>query len=257
MEYAPIPKHKLFQNLNGIRFNRLIVLGYVGRVGANNQWHCLCDCGLETIVSGGNLKSKHTISCGCFHKEQTSKSVKKHGKTNSPEYKIWSGMKTRCSDLSNEKYGGRGIFVCERWINSFENFIADMGQRPSSKHSIERINNNGNYEPTNCRWATDIEQAWNRRNTRKDIFDGKIYSLKEISELTQIPKSLIIFRFASGKRGNELLKDKHYNRQSITFNGITDTCAGWARRTGLTEDTISQRLRRDKWSVEKTLTTGV
>lgn len=257
MQYTPIPKHRLFQDLTGMKFNHLTVLGYVGRIGANNQWNCLCDCGNQKIVCGGNLKSNHTTSCGCFHKDQTSKATKTHGLSKSIEYAIWAGMKSRCSDLDNQKYGGRGIRVCDRWINSFENFYLDMGLRPSASHSIERIDVNGNYEPSNCKWATNEEQAWNRRNTRKDVLNGVKKSLLEISIETGTPKMLLIYRYAAGKHGNDLLKPKNPHFKLLTFNGITDTCAGWSRRTGIKSDTISQRLRRDKWSIKDALTKGV
>jgi hypothetical protein len=257
MQYANIPKHKLFQDLTGMKFNMLLVIGFIGRIGSNNQWECLCDCGNKKIIAAGNLKNNHTTSCGCFHKEQTSKKSKTHGLTKSNEYQVWAGMKSRCSDLNNSKYGGRGIKVCERWINSFENFLNDMGFRPSKNHSIERIDVNGDYEPSNCKWATVEEQSWNKRNTRSTILDNQKKSLIEISKAFEIPKSLLVSRYAQGKRGNNLLKQKYAHFKLITFNGITDTCSGWAKRIGLKADTVSQRLRRNKWSVEKTLTTGV
>lgn len=155
-----------FIDLSGKRFGRLVVIEKTDRrSGTNAIWKCKCDCGKETFVSSGNLRSENTTSCGCLNKEL----VIIHGQYQSSEYYAWQHIKDRCYNLKNKRYkdyGGRGITVCDRWKDSFENFLADMGPKPSNKHSIDRIDNDGNYEPKNCKWSTATEQARNQRNQR-------------------------------------------------------------------------------------------
>ena len=160
---------KVTIDLTGQKFGRLIVLKRASNklMPSGQQrirWRCLCECGKIVTVGGQNIKSGETKSCGCWNRDR----LFKHGQSLTPEHAAWSGMKARCLNPKNSAYnyyGGRGITVCGRWQdkNGYLNFIADMGLRPTSQHSLDRINVNGNYEPTNCRWATKEQQMENRR----------------------------------------------------------------------------------------------
>lgn len=147
-------------------------------------------CGAEFIAYINNIKKLHTLSCGCKASRKTAAERGfKHGCTsdlgNTTEYNTWAAMKSRCYNKGKrdyKNYGGRGIIVCERWVNNFENFLKDMGTKPSKKHSIDRVDNNGNYEPSNCRWATSIQQGQNKRNVIKVRFAGTEHLLKSICQ---------------------------------------------------------------------------
>lgn len=152
----------------GDKFGRLTVLAYDKSLrGQGRIFRCTCRCGNVVSVQGNNLRSGHTTSCGCARG--------KHYGINLPEYASWKHMKRRCYNQNADQwphYGGRGITVCKRWKNSFVAFLKDVGPRPSPKHSIERIKNNGNYTPRNVRWATQAEQLRNTRRTRFITHNG-------------------------------------------------------------------------------------
>lgn len=154
------------QDLTGRRFGRLLVVRRVPTEARGPRWECVCDCGRTATPLSGQLLGGGVNSCGCIKAENNRARHQTHGMTDSRVYRIWLGMRNRCHNPNQphyERYGGRGITVCEAWRNSFEAFLADMGEPPTDKHSIDRIDNARGYEPGNCKWATAKEQATNKR----------------------------------------------------------------------------------------------
>lgn len=185
-------KHRIYKNLTGQIFGRLTVIEFAYSLSNTQLWKCLCECGEIRFIPTANLRSGHTRSCGCL------KIDGKHGSCAAPEYHIWVGIRTRCLTASNKAYkhyGGRGIKICERW-GEFNNFFADMGQRPSPKHSVERVDNNGDYCPENCVWAVQKAQARNKRTNRYITFNGETLCLKDWSLKLKIPHSTLSKRLA-------------------------------------------------------------
>lgn len=180
-----LPTNPRFVNLTGLRINRLTVMLFSGKKGRSSMWLCRCDCGNEITVQAGNIRNSGTKSCGCLRKENTTT----HGMRKTTEYGSWSHAKSRCTnptDKAYKNYGGRGITICDRWLESFENFLEDMGLKPSPKHSIDRIDNELGYSKENCRWATAKEQGRNTRANRMVDYQGVKMSLVEAAEKSGI-----------------------------------------------------------------------
>lgn len=165
----------------GKRFGRLTVTGIADPVRGFGPWVCECDCGKVTTAKTAVLNNGTKQSCGCYQRDRASEANRTHGRTYTRAHGVWMNMRARCSNPKNTEYhnyGGRGIKVCERWDRSFENFLADMGECPPGL-TIERNDNNGNYEPGNCRWATYREQGRNKRNNCHITFRGRTMILAD------------------------------------------------------------------------------
>lgn len=187
-------------DMAGKKYGRLTVISRCPEnKGTQAQWVCLCDCGNTKIVLGNSLRSGRTQSCGCLHSDVCADLLRTHGYSGTRTHVSWAGMIQRCSDpnsTSYPRYGALGITVNERW-KKFENFFADMGERPDGC-SLDRIDPRKNYEPGNCRWATDDEQANNKRNNRVIEVNGKSMTVTEASRLTGIPAHVLFRRVSKG-----------------------------------------------------------
>lgn len=177
-----------FKNIEGEFFGKFTVL----RRGENRvepsgktkvYWLCKCECGSEKEIEASSLREGTSKSCGCVKKENAKNLNLSHGMYRSAQYKAWQKMKERCLNPNVERYpnyGGRGITVCKRWLESFENFYEDMGDKPTPQHSIDRKDVNGNYEKDNCRWVTNQEQHYNKTNTLYVRYKNENKSLSEL-----------------------------------------------------------------------------
>lgn len=197
---------KKAQNLIGMIFGRLTV---IRRSDDGIRWHCQCACGNTNDSISGNLRYGKSKSCGCLQRELAANLCRKSkythghaaGKKPTREYRTWVTMNQRCYNESSPdypNYGGRGITVCERWRESFQNFLDDMGNRPAGK-SLDRFpNKNGNYEPSNCRWATHLQQNWNRRTNIYVTYMGETLCLAEMCEKHKKTYQTIVSRLRRG-----------------------------------------------------------
>lgn len=194
-------------DITGQRFNRLVALRKIG-TNAQKQdvWRCQCDCGKETDVSSRSLITGHTKSCGCLQREKAARigdRSRTHGDFGTPLYGIWGAMKRRCLNPNTKyykDYGGRGINVCDEWLeySNFKEWSLSHGYEDNKRLSIERIDVNGNYEPSNCCWIPLKHQARNTRRSRHVTYKGSPYALSEVAEITGISMRTIQGRYDRG-----------------------------------------------------------
>ncbi len=201
-------------DLTGQRFGRLVAIEVALKRG-NRRWICRCDCGTTKPVLQQSLLSGLTHSCGCLRREATAANNRTHGLSHRAEYQIWCGMKQRCEyppHICYARYGGRGIRVCERW-QDFAAFLADMGPRPSTKHSLDRIDSNGDYSPDNCRWSTSSEQASNTRRTRLVTFRGETLPASHWADRLGLDRNMVLRRIREGWSAERALTEpiRHHN----------------------------------------------
>lgn len=185
----------------------------ISKSGTNRSghvlWVCRCSCGRTFESSGVSLRAGKRVSCDECTSARRRDLATKHGLCGEPEFWILEGMKARCHNPKNkrfDRYGGRGISVCERWLESPANFVADMGKRPSQNHSIERIDRDGNYEPGNCVWATVAEQANNRSNNTRIEIDGRTQNITQWASECGVNRTVILRRMKRGLVGAQLIR---------------------------------------------------
>ncbi len=213
-----IPTDPRFKNLLGSPpFGRLTVTAFAGRAKQGFFWLCTCACGKQTKVRTSALTSGAIVSCGCWRRERMRQTAIRHGKSRSKEYSVWFGMRMRCEDPRNRfypEYGGRGIGVCERWLD-FVNFYADMGDCPSPRHTLDRFpDNNGNYEPGNCRWATAKEQQRNKRDNRLVEYRGETRCVTEWAEILGVSAGRLFDRLRRNWTCEEAIGNVKRSRKS-------------------------------------------
>jgi hypothetical protein len=253
------------ENLHQREFGRLKVTGPPVSRNGQRYWPCKCKCGNTTLVTTCRLLSGKTRSCGCARSNPFVKRDNAiHGHTrngkSSPTFSSWSGLIKRTT-LPNPRYSDRGIRVCQHW-RVFVNFLADMKERPSLKHSIDRKNNDGHYScghceecvangwPANCKWSTPIEQATNRDSTHFLTYNDLTLSLSEWSRRTGFSPQIIKYRLSIGLSIADALTrplDRNqggHHKRLITHNGITQTLKQWAESAGLKRATLAYRLTK-------------
>lgn len=255
------------KNLVGMKFGKLTVIEYAGYETKDNDrvyhiWKCKCDCGNTKISQGRNLLNGHCKSCGCIPPIPKNIPWTKHHKSDTRLYNVWKSMKGRCYTKSCSNYhlyGGRGIKVCDEWkkdFNAFYEWSIANGYKEvddRNEYTIDRIDPNGNYEPSNCRWVNMETQSNNRRCSVKYMFDGELLTLREISNKTGIDYNHLRGRIDRGLSIYEALYNQYDHAQFyLEYNGERHSIPEWSAITRIKEITIRARLKRG-WSVERTL----
>lgn len=211
------------RDLTNLIVGHLVVKGFAGHVKHRAYWTCQCVCGATLDVRGDALDSAtDERSCGCLRGEVMSRKRTKHGasigRRRTAEYTAWGAMRRRCSSSGSEEnkglYSNRGIFVCQRWEDSFESFLEDMGPKPTPQHSIDRKDNDGPYSPDNCRWATKKEQAVNRRTTVLLTARGKTQTLEEWATELGVTALALYTRRRRGSVGEDILRPRVLGKPS-------------------------------------------
>lgn len=248
------------KDLTGQKFYRLTVVAkHPDRSSsAKVQWSCVCECGTAVVTNTGALTSGNTKSCGCQRADAARENGLKratHGMSGTPEYKTWQSMRDRCQNPKAEQYsnyGERGIQVCERWNDSFENFYQDMGARPAPNLSIDRREVNGDYEPGNCRWADSKTQSNNRRTNKYHCFQGEMLTVSEVARRLDIPVATLSARLRYGYTFDEATS-KETHRQLFTHAGQTKNLGEWAKEIGMPYGKLYSRIVTMGWSFDKAI----
>lgn len=233
-------------DLTGQKFGRLTVIEKVGVRNRKAIWKCRCDCGEYREVPTCHLRSGHTQSCGCYHAEISKTVNTTHGGRKERLYGIWAGIKNRCLNPNEPAYihyGGRGIVICKEWLNSYDTFKKwALSHGYEENLTIERINVNGNYEPSNCKWITKAAQNYNKTDNVFITYNGETKILKQWADEFGIPKETIRGRLLRGVDIEHLFDKREL--VSITYNGETKPIIEWAKEMRMEYNTILKRYRR-------------
>lgn len=251
---VPRPNARV-KNLIGHKYGKWTVLAYDSCPNGHAYWLCQCACGTKQPVRADRLKIPRTKGC----KKCANTRLATHGYGHTLVYAVWCTMQARCYNekhASYKYYGAKGVTVCKRWRDSFANFLADMGDRPSPKHSIDRKNSNGNYELSNCRWATPTEQANNTSWNRFLEHNGETKTLAQWAQTVGMDYTLFRRRIVRGWDIERALTEPSKNAPRkilLEYNGECKTIAQWTRDLGTPRNLIGDRIRHG-WSVERALT---
>jgi len=215
-----------FIDLTGKRFGRLTVIERAPSRTGHTRWKCRCDCGNTTIAGASDLKRGGHLSCGCLKTEATKKRLTKHGKSNTRLFRIWYDMKRRCYSYQRKyfnHYGGRGITVCDEWKNNFLSFYKwSMENGYKDNLSIDRIDNNGNYEPSNCRWVNRFTQMNNIRKNRRITYGAETHTITEWAIIKGVNRHMLAQRFTRGWDTERLLTQQPRKRKARIAEGNAD-----------------------------------
>jgi hypothetical protein len=229
----------------GMVFNRLTFVRFVENPVLAEF---LCSCGTEKTMHFANVTSGKSKSCGCFSDEMRRKISTTHGMSKTPTYKSWTHMRERCFNPGDKRfkhYGGRGITVCPEWKNDFSIFLRDMGVKPE-KMTLDRIDNNGNYEPGNCRWASNKEQSNNRSNNTFVKFNGEHVRIREVASKFGLTYGGMRHRIHSKTYSKEIFSTEKEKTVLLECEGLSLTLKEWEKKTGVARGTIYTRIRRGK-----------
>lgn len=257
--FADKPLHPRFKDIEDGVFGMLTVIGFAKKSKSHSFWYCECDCGSIITITSCSLVTG-TKSCGCLQQKTVSVTSRKHGHSVNyiitPTYRAWMALRNRCMNPNNKSYadyGGRGIRVCERW-DDFNNFLEDMGERPDGM-SIDRKDNNGNYEPGNCRWATKKEQANNKRSNVAIMYNNQSMTISEWADVVGIDAQVIGLRLRRGwSIERSLTTSESDSRASLSrfleYGGECLTVTQWANKMNIDAKFIFKRLYLG-WDVDK------